>query len=489
MKVQLASPITVKNNAKTLQDKGFLTYLVGGCVRDLLMAREPRDWDLNTNATPEEIVEAYPKTFYENKFGTVTIVNEEETDLTLKNIEVTPFRTEGAYEDFRHPQELKFSQNLAEDLARRDFTINALAYDPWSEELTDPFDGLKDIKDKIIRAVGDPDERFQEDALRLLRAVRLATELGFTIEDKTLQAAQNKANLLAKISKERIRDEFIKIIMSPNPAEGLTLCSKIGLLAYIIPELEAGLNMKQNKSHIYSVWEHSLRTVQHSADRDFSLQVRLTALLHDIGKPKTRRLNPETQDFTFYGHEVVGERLAKKILSDLKFPVKTIEIVTKLVRNHMFFSDTEKITLSAVRRIIANVGEDLVQDLIKVRICDRIGMGRPKEEPYRLRKYEAMIDEAMHSPTSVKMLKIDGQRLIEISHETPGPKFSLTLHALLEEVLDQPELNTNEYLEKRALELMSLPIEELKKLGEAGKEKKEATEAVEIKKIHKKYGV
>lgn len=489
MKVELSIPKTIADNAKTLQNKGFGAYLVGGCVRDALMNRTPRDWDLTTNASPEEIVAVFPKTFYENKFGTVTVVNEEETDESLKNVEITPFRIEGDYADFRHPSELKFGQKLEEDLARRDFTLNALAYDPSTGELVDIYGGLKDIKDKVVRAVGVPTERFQEDPLRLLRAVRLATELGFTIEAKTLEAAQTKANLLAKISKERIRDEFTKIIMSANPADGLSLCAKIGLLPYIIPELEAGFDMKQNKSHIYNVWEHLIRTVQHSADRGFSLHVRLAALLHDIAKPKTRRVHPETQDFTFYGHEVVGERMAKKILSDLKFPVKTIETVTKLVRNHMFFSDIEKITLSAVRRIIANVGEDLVQDLVKVRICDRIGMGRPKEEPYRLRKYEAMIDEAMRAPTSVKMLKIDGARLMEISRETPGPKLGLTLHALLEEVLDKPELNTIDYLEKRAMELIALPIEDLSKLGESGKDKRDEAEAVEIKKIHKKHGV
>jgi putative nucleotidyltransferase with HDIG domain len=247
--------------------------------------------------------------------------------------------------------------------------------------------------------------------------------------------------------------------------------------------------MKQNKSHIYSVWEHTIRTLQHAADKNFSFHVRLAALLHDIGKPKTRRHNPETNDFTFYGHEVVGERIAKKILTDLKFPVKTIDTVTKLVRNHMFFSDIDKITLSAVRRIIANVGEDLVDDLVKVRICDRIGMGRPKEEPYRLRKYEAMIEEAMRAPTSVKMLKLDGQRLMEVTREAPGPKIGMVLSALLEEVLDNPELNTSEYLEAKAKELIQLPIEALVKLGESGQEKKAEVEQAELKKINRKYGV
>jgi len=254
--------------------------------------------------------------------------------------------------------------------------------------------------------------------------------------------------------------------------------------------LEKGIGMEQGGDHIYDVWEHTLLSVQHSADKGWPLHVRLAALLHDIGKTKTRRPGQKGQKiWTFYGHEVVSERMTKEIMQRLKFPVKLIETVLKLARNHMFFADPDKITLSAVRRIVAKVGPDLIWDLMNLRICDRVGMGRPKEEPYRLRKYESMIEEALRAPTSVGMLKIDGLRLMEVTHETPGPKVGMILNALMEEVLDKPELNTEKYLEKRALEMAQMPEKELKKLAEKGKERKEEVEKQELKKIRGKYRV
>jgi poly(A) polymerase/tRNA nucleotidyltransferase (CCA-adding enzyme) len=278
--------------------------------------------------------------------------------------------------------------------------------------------------------------------------------------------------------------------MSNRPMEGINLMSTSGLLKYIIPELEKGIGMEQGGDHIYDVWEHTLLSVQHSADKGWPLHVRLAALLHDIGKTKTRRPGQKGQKiWTFYGHEVVSERMTKEIMQRLKFPVKLIETVLKLARNHMFFADPDKITLSAVRRIVAKVGPDLIWDLMNLRICDRVGMGRPKEEPYRLRKYESMIEEALRAPTSVGMLKIDGLRLMEVTHETPGPKVGMILNALMEEVLDKPELNTEKYLEKRALEMAQMPEKELKKLAEKGKERKEEVEKQELKKIRGKYRV
>lgn len=489
MKVELDVPQPILNIAEALQNKGFLAFLVGGCVRDLLMNKKPHDWDLTTNAKPEEIVAIFPKTVYENKFGTVTVVNEEETDLTLKNVEITPFRKEGGYSDFRHPDEVSFSDRLEDDLSRRDFTINALAYDPLKNSLTDNFSGLKDIKDNVVRSVGDPDQRFNEDALRILRLARFSAQLSFSIEKETLNSAKKKANLLKNISKERIRDEFTKLIMSPNPADGIVSCEKIGILPFIIPELEETIGVKQNRSHIYTVWEHLLRSLQFGADKDFPLHVRLAAILHDIGKPKSRRFDEEAKDYTFYGHEVIGEKMTQRILSGLKYPNQIIETVIKLVRNHMFFSDPDQISMSAVRRIIANVGEDLVWDLMKLRACDRIGMGRPKEDPYRLRKYESMIEEAMRAPTSVKMLKINGNDLMKYLDEKPGPKIGLILDALMEEILENPELNTEDYLRKKAEELAKLPLEEIKILAEKGKEKKKEVEEAELKKIRKKHRV
>jgi poly(A) polymerase/tRNA nucleotidyltransferase (CCA-adding enzyme) len=489
MKVELTVPQSILEIAKILKNKGFSTYLVGGCVRDLLMNREPHDWDLTTNAKPEEIVALFPKTVYENSFGTVTVVNETEEDLSLRNIEITPFRKEGGYSDFRHPDEVSYSERLEDDLSRRDFTINALAYDPLQKALTDNFDGLKDIKNGLIRSVGEANDRFNEDALRIMRSVRFSAQLGFKIEDQTFESAKQNATLLKNVSRERIRDEFTKLIMSAHPMEGLVSCEKLGLLPFIIPELADSIGVGQNRSHIYTVWEHLLRSLQYGADRDFPLHVRLAALLHDIGKPKSKRFSPEIKDNTFYGHEVVGERMAKKILSDLKYPNQLIETVVKLVRNHMFFSDPDQISMSAVRRIIANVGEDLVWDLMKLRACDRIGMGRPKEDPYRLRKYEAMIEEAMTAPTSVKMLKINGNELMKVLHEKPGPKIGFILNALLEEVLENPDLNTTDYLEKRAGELIQLPLDEIRVLAEKGKEKKEEVEEEKLKEIRKRHRV
>jgi len=237
------------------------------------------------------------------------------------------------------------------------------------------------------------------------------------------------------------------------------------------------------------VWEHTLRALQTAADKQFALETRLAALFHDIGKPRTRHFSAEKQDYTFYGHDVVGAKMTKQILNRLKFPVKTLETVVKLVRNHMFFSDIERITLSAVRRIIVNVGPELIWRLMDVRTCDRVGMGRPKETTYRLRKYHSMIEEALRAPTSVGMLKISGQ---EVLHETglnPGPNIGYILHTLLNEALENPDLNNLEYLNKRAKELAKLSDLELKKLGEAGKEKKEQTEEQELGKIRAKYHV
>jgi len=256
-------------------------------------------------------------------------------------------------------------------------------------------------------------------------------------------------------------------------------------------EIESGIEVDQAGEHIYTVWEHNLRALQHSADREWPLHVRLAALLHDVSKPETRRKAHvgSKKKWTFYGHDVVGGRVTKKIMERLKFSKKQVDVVTKLVRYHLFFSDIEQITLSAVRRIVRNVGPENVWDLMKVRACDRIGMGRPKEAPYRLRKYESMIEEAMRAPVSVGMLKIDGGKIMEITKEKPGPKIGLILHALLEEVLDNPELNTEEYLEKQAMGLISLPVKKLEDLGEKGKEKKILKEEVELKEIRKRHGV
>lgn len=495
MKLFFRIPDEISETVKKLSLAGFETYLVGGCVRDLLLGKKPVDWDITTNAEPEEIIKTFPKTFYANDFGTVSVVTGSE-DESLRVVQITPYRIEGGYTDKRRPDSVKWSKKLDDDLARRDFTVNAFALslveekgNEWATEIVDLFGGLKDLKGGIIRAVGNPDERFGEDALRIMRAVRLSAELGFSIEEDTFAAVEKNAKSLRDISAERIRDEFIRIVMSPHPMAAFETLKVSGVLAVIMPELLEGAGMEQNAAHSYDVFEHTMRTLEHAAKKEFPLDVRLTALFHDIGKPRTRRWGEKTKQWTFYGHDVVGSRVAKTIMERMKFPTKTIETVTKLVRWHMFFSDTEEITLSAVRRMVANVGRDHIWDLMDVRICDRIGTGVPKESPYRLRKYRSMVEEAMRDPISVSMLKIDGKKIMEVGNIAPGPNIGLVLNALLDEVLEDPNKNTAEYLEKRASELLKLPETELKKIGAIAKNKKELIEDTEIAKIRGKHGV
>ena len=474
---------------EVLKQGSFEAYLVGGCVRDILLGTKPKDWDIATNALPEEITKLFTHSFYENTFGTVGVVIDEATDETLKNIEITTYRLETGYSNNRHPDSVMFSSKLEDDLKRRDFTINAIAYNPLTENLVDLYKGTEDIKEGILRAVGEPDERFKEDALRLMRGVRLSAELGFVIEPETETAMVKNAALLGHISKERIRDEFSRILMSERAMEGLKLASKLGLLKYIAADLERGIGVDQNQAHKFDVFEHNMRTLEHSTKKDYALDLRLASLFHDVSKPETRRWSDEKKDWTFYGHDVVGARLVKKILSELKYPSKTIDKVVKLVRWHMFFSDPEKITLSAVRRIIANIGKEDIWELMNLRICDRIGTGRPKENPYRFRKYKSMVEEAMHDPVTVGMLEIDGEEIKKVLGIAPGPKIGYILHALLEEVLDDPEKNKIEYLEKQAKKLNELSEKELREMGEKGKAKKEEVEGEEIKKIRGKYHV
>ncbi len=489
MIVRSEIPKEVQHIADTLEHRGFEAYLVGGCVRDLLIGKKPKDWDITTDAHPTEIESLFPDTYVNNDFGTVGIVNKETEDPTLTVVEVTPYRTESEYSDARRPDSVEFGVSLTEDLKRRDFTVNAIAYRLKDESIVDLFNGAEDIKEKRLRAVGEPTERFKEDALRMMRAVRLAVELGFVIDGDTMTAITENASNLGRISKERIRDEFTRVLESKQPMQGIIFFEKLGLLPFIAPDLLRGIGVEQNQAHAYDVYEHLLRTMQHAADKDWDFDIRLAGLFHDISKPETRRWSKEKNDWTFHGHEVVGAKVTKKALQDLKFPREKIDRIVTLIRWHMFFSDPDQITLSAVRRTIANVGKENIWDLLKLRRCDRIGTGRPKEQPFRLRKYTAMVEEALRDPISVKMLKIDGSRIMELTGEKPSKKLGDTLNALLEEVLDDPLKNTAEYMEKRALELMKLPESELAKLGDAGKIKREQEEAAEIAELHKKNKV
>ncbi len=485
MKLSVPNEVAVLHTR--LREAGFEAYLVGGCVRDLLLDQEPKDWDITTNATPDQIQSLFEETFYENEYGTVGVVTESD-DPRLKVVEITPYRVEGKYSNARHPDEVRFSTHLADDLERRDFTINAIAYDPQSDEIIDLHDGVKDIEQKRIAAVGNPDERFAEDALRMLRAIRISAELDFVIDAETASGISKNASQLEKISRERVRDELTRILESDRPMQALFIAQKLGILKYAVPELEEGIGIGQNQAHSFEVFEHSLRTLQHAADKKWPLDVRLAALFHDVGKPATRQWSEEKKDWTFYGHDVVGARMVKKILTDLRFPKETIDRVTTLIRWHMFFSDPDKITLSAVRRVINRVGTENIKELLNLRVCDRIGTGRPKAHPFRLRKYMSMVDEAMRDPVSVSMLNIDGSRIIALGVH-PGPRIGWILHTLLEEVLDDPKKNTEEYLIERTKELLLLPESDLQKMGEKGKERRAEEDEAAIRVLREKHHV
>ena len=473
-------PIKIKNILIELQKAGYEGYVVGGCVRDLLMGKEPNDWDITTNAKPEDIQRIFPEHIYENTFGTVGVkTGSDKPDLAI--IEITPYRIEGKYADKRHPEEIEFVSKLEDDLGRRDFTVNAVAMNS-SGEITDPFGGQADIKLKTIRTVGEAEDRFSEDALRLLRAIRFATVLGFKIEERTLKAVKQNANWLIAISKERVRDEFIKIIESDNAYDGILLLEETGLLQYIVPELREGIGVGQNLHHIYSVWEHNTRALKYTVEKKYSLAVRFGALFHDIGKPRTKR--GEGKYSTFYGHDVIGGKMTAKIMERLKFPNNLSEKVTKLVRYHLFYYNVGEVTESSIRRLLVNVGSESMEDLIKVREADRIGSGRPKAVPYKLRHMKYIIEKISHDPISVKMLKFDGEDIMKELKIKPGPKIGLILNFLLAEILDDPIKNKKEYLQKRIHELDKKSPEELKKSLE---KIKKAVEEEEKERMRKYY--
>lgn len=488
-----------------LDKKGFEAYIVGGCVRDFLLGREPQDWDLTTNALPEEILAIFPNAKYENNFGTVLLPLRKETNSEGKGelmdvIEITTYRSEQGYSDRRHPDEVLFEKEIDKDLERRDFTINALALrlakekeelkahrelitiDNQIYELVDLFRGRRDLKDKIIRAVGEPSERFKEDALRMIRAIRFSSQLGFAIEEKTQRAIVKLAGAIKFVSKERIRDELVKIIKSDLPAQGVNLLHETKLLQYIIPELEDGVAMEQNHHHIYKVYEHNLNTLKFCPSSDW--RVRLAALFHDIGKPKTRKFIDGAA--TFYNHEYAGAKQVERIMKRLKFSTEDYLKVTNLVRNHMFYYNVGEVTAASVRRLIVKVGKENLQDLIDLRVGDRLGSGTPKAMPYKLRHLQYMLEKVQNDPVSVKMLAVNGNDLMtELSLE-PGPKIGAILDVLLAEVLEDPVLNTKEYLLKKSQALQNFNLEELR---EQAKEKIEERREEEDNNLKKSFQV
>lgn len=484
-------PREVKEIIQKLKENDFQAYIVGGCVRDYLREKEPEDWDIATNAKPEEIQKIFPQSFYENRFLTVTVLTGSQ-DTKLKEVEITTFRREAKYTDKRHPDFVDFAESLEEDLARRDFTVNAMAIELQNDKrlkIIDLFGGREDLEKKIIKAVGKPEERFSEDALRMMRAVRFAITLGegWQIEEKTKIAIKNNALLISTISQERIRDEFLKIIMSERAAEGIELLRETRILKYTIPEIEEGYGVSQNKHHIYDCYQHSLRSLDFAAKKGFNKYVRLAALFHDIGKPRTKK--GEGPDATFYGHEIVGAKMAAEILKRLKFSKKENEKITKLVRYHLFYYHPEEVKESAVRRLLRKVGKENIEELLQVRMADRVGSGVPKAEPYKLRYLRYILEKVSQDPISVRMLKVDGYDVMKILNIPPSPKVGAILDILLGYVLEDPQKNEPNFLKKEITKIGQLSDEEIKKLAEKARKEREKIEEKRDEMTKRKYWV
>lgn len=437
-------PDEVKNFIITFQKNGFQCYAVGGSVRDLLLNRPTRSWDFTTSATPEQIQKLFPESFYDNNFGTVGVKIKNSAGEIQDIYEITTFRKEGKYSDLRHPDQIEWAKTIEEDLARREFTISAIAI-TMSEKndsflIVDKYIGLEDLKNKLVKAIGNPSDRFQEDPLRLVRAIRIATQLGFNIEEKTWAAIVSNSGLITTISSERIRDELIKILSSEFPADGIQLLYNAGLLEYILPELTKGVGMKQPGHHIHDVFTHSLEALRHVKNPNW--QVRFATLIHDIGKPITYK--EKNSKPTFYNHEVAGAKIARDIANRLHFSKEDREKIYLLIRWHMF-SVSEMITDAAIRRFIKRVGLGNTADMLDLRIGDRLGSGS-RETSWRLEKFkERIIDVQKHTP-SVKDLKVNGNDIMQTLGIPPGPKIGKILNLLFEEILEDPAKNEREYL-------------------------------------------
>jgi len=432
---------------KTCQKAGYEIYAVGGSVRDVLMGHPTRGWDFTTNARPEEILKIFPDSFYDNKFGTVGVKIPEDI------YEITTYRSEKGYTDHRHPDKIAWGKTLEEDLSRRDFTINAIACD--GKTIIDPYHGQEDLKNKIIRAVGNPDARIAEDALRMLRSVRIASELGFMIEPATLEAIKTNAHLIRDISAERVRDELLRILASPFAADGILLLKQTELLKIIISELDAAFTIGQKspaRHHIYDVGTHSVMALKHCPSKDPI--VRLATLLHDIGKVKTYKLVGDV--ITFYNHEVVSTKTAKAVLARLKFSRRDTEKILTLIRWHQFTVD-ERQTDSALRRFIRHVGKENLPDMLALRIGDRLG-GGAAETSWRMELFKKRLEEVQKQPFTVTDLKINGFDVMKELHCKPGPLIGKVLNDLFSEVEAGTLANDREELLTRLKDIHPMPL-------------------------------
>ena len=442
--VMIQLPEKVKYIINTIIKAGYEAYAVGGCIRDSILGRTPDDWDITTSATPYQVKELFRRTIDTGiQHGTVTVM------LDKEGFEVTTYRIDGEYEDLRHPKEVTFTSNLIEDLKRRDFTINAMAYNDETG-LVDVFDGMKDIDRRVIRCVGNPGERFTEDALRMMRAVRFSAQLGYQIEEETEAAIRELSPNLVHISAERVQTELVKLVVSPHP-ENLRLAYEAGITKVILPEFDACMETKQNNPHhCYNVGEHILRSMQEIRQDKI---LRLAMLLHDIGKPGTVTVDDEGI-YHFHGHPAVSEEIARKILKRLKFDNHTIYMVTNLVKFHDYDVLPEE---KYVRRAIMKTGEDVFPLLFAVKEADiraqSTYLRAEKEEKLKAvyQVYEKVI--ADKQCVSLKNLAITGRDLIEEAGMQPGPKIGEVLNKLLDIVIEDPAQNNREILLKLAGEI------------------------------------
>jgi tRNA nucleotidyltransferase (CCA-adding enzyme) len=445
-------PKEVKDIFNQFKKKGFEIYAVGGAVRDILLNQEIKDWDFTTNATPSDILSVFPDGFYDNKFGTVGIpikIKSGGKTEVKEIIEITTFRSESGYKDHRHPDQITWGETLDEDLQRRDFTINAIAFD--GNKFTDLYGGEQDLQNKLIRTVGNPVSRFNEDGLRMMRAIRIATQLQFLIEDKTLEAIQMNSQNISAISTERIRDELFKILASNYPADGIRLLKNSGLLRHILPELEKCFGIEQKspkRHHKFDVGTHSLVSLEKCPS--LNPIVRFATLIHDTGKAVTYNKTKEGV-ITFYNHEIISASIARNIAEKFHFSREQREKFVKLVRWHQFTVD-EKQTDSALRRFITNVGKENLEDMISLRIGDRLG-GGATETSWRLELFKKRLAEVQKKPFSVSDLKVNGYDVMKIYNTGPGKLIGAILDMIFNDVIEAKLKNDREILLKRISDL------------------------------------
>lgn len=442
---------------RRLQKAGHRAYVVGGAVRELLSGRGIPDWDVGTSATPDEVFRLYPSAIATGvRFGTLTLPT------AAGRCEVTTFRVESEYRDARRPEKVTFVRELEEDLKRRDFTVNAIAWDPLTERIVDPTAGIADLERGLLRAVGEPLARFQEDGLRPIRAARFAATLEFDLEETTAEALRHVRPEVGRVAAERVQDELMKMLRAREPSRGFEVLRRGGLLDVWFPELQECVAVPQNRYHAYDVYFHTLYTCD-AAPAGKPL-VRLAALYHDVGKPRTRV--ERDGEATFYNHQFVGARMAEEAMTRLRFGREPIAKVTHLVRQHMF-DYRQEWTDAAVRRFIRNVGVEHIADLFDLRIADNIGNGLKTGFPHYLEELRTRVDAILEAQEAltIRDLAVDGTDVMRELGLPPGPKVGEILSQLLEEVLENPSLNRKERLLERIRAGFSVDTPRLGDLG------------------------